>query len=116
MLSPLTIDGVLYADGGITNNFPVEPLLGKCDKIIGIYSNPLKKLKAEDVTSSMSVMERAVTIGIASMSTRKFPDCDLVISPKKLSKLGTFSMSSMDEAYRIGYEEGKARIKEWICQ
>ena len=36
VFSPIEIDGILYADGAILNNFPVEPLIGKCKKIIGI--------------------------------------------------------------------------------
>lgn len=112
VLSPLMIDGTLYADGGITNNFPVEPLLGQCDQIVGVYASPLKTLKAEELNTSMAVMERAFSIGINSMSTRKFSDCDMLIVPEQLLSVGTFSMSSLDQAHQIGYDAAIKMLKE----
>ncbi|MBK9152412.1 MAG: patatin-like phospholipase family protein [Saprospiraceae bacterium] len=35
VFSPVWLDGQCLSDGGIINNFPVEPLIGKCQKIIG---------------------------------------------------------------------------------
>ncbi len=112
VLSPMTIEGVLYADGGITNNFPVEPLLAHCDKIIGVYVNPLNKIKAVELSSSLSVLDRAFKIGMANISIQKFGQCNLVIAPEKLSHFGTFSMSHLDEAYEIGYEAAKNRLAD----
>ncbi len=112
VLSPLRIDGVLYADGGITNNFPVEPLLAPCDKIIGVYANPLRKIKSEELTSSMSVLERAFDIGMASLSIHKFNHCDLLISSEKLNRISTFSMGHLDAAYAIGYETAVEQLQE----
>ncbi len=112
VLSPILIDGVLYADGGITNNFPVEPIVAHCDKIIGIYVNPLEKIKASALTSSKSVLDRAFKIGMANLSIQKFSSCDLMISPEKLSRLGTFSMGHLDEAYQIGYEAALEQLED----
>lgn len=113
VLSPIKIDGVLYADGGITNNFPVEPLIGSCDKLIGVFSNPLRKIKQHDLSTSMAIMDRAIAIGMDSMSTRKFSNCDLVICPEELNKLGTFSMNSLEKAYNIGYETARELLKDF---
>jgi NTE family protein len=112
VLSPMKINDVLYADGGITNNFPVEPLLVHCDKIIGIYVNPLKKVNAEELESSWDVMDRAFKIGMANTSIQKFGQCDLVIAPEKLSAFGTFSMNHLDDAYEIGYEAAKKQLAD----
>jgi NTE family protein len=49
VFSPMIIENELYADGGITNNFPTEPLMTDCDKIIGVQVHPLKKIKVEDL-------------------------------------------------------------------
>ena len=35
VISPTRVDDRLYVDGGIVNNFPVEPLFGLCDTILG---------------------------------------------------------------------------------
>ncbi len=47
---PVEIDGHQYLDGGIVNNFPVEPLTDICEKIIGINVNPV----GEATTSTSS--------------------------------------------------------------
>jgi NTE family protein len=60
VFSPYNINGTLYVDGGIVNNFPVEPLLGKCDYILGVFVNPLKKVTTNKVSNSFRVMERVI--------------------------------------------------------
>lgn len=105
VLSPIEINGELFADGGITDNFPVEPLVPHCSFIIGSYTNPLNKIDPTELSSSMSVMDRAFKIGMASRSTSKFQHCNLVISPEKLSSYGTFSMNHIQELHEIGYTE-----------
>lgn len=104
VFSPVTIDDVLYADGGIMNNFPIEPLEGICDKIIGVYVNPIKDLKKEDFTSSLSVLERSYQLSVGASCFQKFDRFDILISPKELSRFDTFRVSHIDEIYKIGYE------------
>jgi len=45
VFSPIQVGNDLYTDGGLTNNFPVEPLESRCQFIIGSYVNPLMKLE-----------------------------------------------------------------------
>lgn len=111
MLSPVVIDERIYADGGIVNNFPVEPLLGYCDKIIGCYVNPLKKVKPEELTSSSAILERSYQIGRNSMTESKFHHCDLLITPSSLNQYGTFNMNQIDEVFDIGYETASAALQ-----
>jgi NTE family protein len=113
VLSPLMIDGTLYADGGITNNFPVEPLQVHCDQIIGSYVSPLKKIRPADLNSSMSVLDRAFSIGMVSMSEQKFQFCDLLFIPPTLNKFATFSKSHIDEIYKIGYSEARKKLETY---
>lgn len=114
MLTPVVINERIYADGGIVNNFPVEPLLGYCDKIIGCYVNPLKKVKPEELTSSSVILERSYQIGRNSMTDAKFHHCDLIIAPSSLNQYGTFKMNQIDEVFDIGYEAAKTALKAHI--
>nr|WP_321227960.1 patatin-like phospholipase family protein [uncultured Psychroserpens sp.] len=107
VFTPTEINGKFYIDGGTLNNFPVEPLQKDCDKIIGIYVNPLKKISIKDLKHSYSVVERAYKIKVASESMLKFPDCDLVISPEELINYGTFDMNSIDAIFNLGYTTTK---------
>ncbi|MEL6657378.1 MAG: patatin-like phospholipase family protein [Bacteroidota bacterium] len=103
VLSPVLIDGIYYADGGITDNFPLEPLEEECDYIIGSYVNPLDNIEPEELNSSMAVLDRAFKIGVVTLSERKFSDCDLLIAPPGLDQVGTFSLNRIDEVFEMGY-------------
>ena len=103
VFTPTEINGKFYVDGGTLNNFPVEPLIKECDKIIGIYVNPLKKVTIKDLRHSYSVVERAYNIKVASASMLKFPDCDLVVYPEELINYGTFDMNNIDAIFNLGY-------------
>lgn len=109
VFSPLKIEDGLYADGGITNNFPTEPLLSNCDRIIGVYLSPLQKVEIKDLNSTVSVVERAYTISRASISIQKFESCEIVVCPDDLYQFGSFNREHIDEIFKIGYE---AALKE----
>ncbi len=113
VFSPVTIDNVMYADGGIMNNFPIEPLEGVCDKIIGVYVNPINSVKKEELDSTLSVLERSYQLSIGASSVRKFEKFDVLISPEALSKFDTFSVKHIDKIYEIGYEAAKKRISDF---
>jgi NTE family protein len=111
VFTPVEIDSILYADGGILNNFPVEPLLGQCKQIIGVFCNPVPQIKSEQMNTSLQVLERAFHMGMAQTSLKKFELCDLVISPSKLSEFSTFSINHIQEVHDIGYEAAKENLK-----
>lgn len=103
VFTPTEINGNYYVDGGTLNNFPVEPLKPICDKIIGVYVNPLKTVTIKDLKHSYSVIERAYKIKAAAESISKFPDCDIVIKPQELANYATFGMSNVDAIFKLGY-------------
>ncbi|MEO9892517.1 patatin-like phospholipase family protein [Aurantibacter sp.] len=103
VFSPIEIAGNYFVDGGILNNFPVEPLKNRCSKIIGSYVNPLKTIAVKDLKHSYNVLDRAYKLKSAYDSLAKFNDCDFVVSPEALSKYGTFDMRSIDSIFDIGY-------------
>jgi len=112
VLSPVRISGTYYADGAITNNFPVEPLVGTCDTIIGSYVSPLPVIQHGELTNSMAVLERALKIGMAAQSESKFEHCDILVAPHQLNEVGTFSMNRIDEVFEIGYETACQKLEE----
>ena len=103
VFTPTEINGSYYIDGGILNNFPVEPLKKHCDKIIGIYINSLKKISIKDLKYSYSVADRALKIRAAYDSIKKFPECDLIISPEEIGEFAVFGMSNTDIIFELGY-------------
>jgi NTE family protein len=103
VFSPININGSFYVDGGVLNNFPIEPLQPHCNRIIGSYVNALKEIKIKDLKHSYNVLERAYKIKSASESIAKFSDCEFVVSPEELCEYATFDMSSIDAIFDIGY-------------
>ncbi|TYC10553.1 patatin-like phospholipase family protein [Bizionia gelidisalsuginis] len=103
VFTPTEINGKFYVDGGVINNFPIEPLKNTCDKIIGVYVNPLKKISIKDLKHSYTVIERAYKIKNAVESMAKFSACDIMINPQDLSNYGTFDMNSIDAIFNVGY-------------
>ncbi|SIQ64993.1 patatin-like phospholipase family protein [Maribacter ulvicola] len=103
MFSPIAINGSYYIDGGVLNNFPVEPLIPTCNKIIGSYVNALKPVEITDLKHSYNVLDRAYKIKSAAESLAKFTDCEFVISPQELCEFATFDMRKIDLIFDIGY-------------
>jgi NTE family protein len=114
VFSPVLIDGLLYTDGGALNNFPVEPLTGQCDAIIGVDVHPLKDAKPEDISSTFRVMERVFHLTVHYQAVQKYHQCNVVIVPQKLADFGTFDRGRFEEIFEIGYQAAHAKRAELI--
>jgi NTE family protein len=114
IFTPTKIDGRSYSDGGIIDNFPVDPLFGLCRKILGAYASPLRTIDQTDLKSSLAVSMRALELGMYSNSRRRFHQCDLVICPEELRGYGNFDTRHYAEILDIGYRAARARMHEII--
>ncbi len=112
VFTPTEINGSYYIDGGILNNFPVEPLKKHSDSIIGIYINSLKKIGIKDLSHSYNVVDRALKIRAASDSVKKFSECNLVIAPEDLGDYAIFGMNNLDKIFELGYEAARKTIED----
>jgi len=93
----------MFVDGGILNNFPVEPLIGNCDLIIGSVCNHLAPVT--EIHSFGQMVDRAAMLAInASLDNHK-QLCDVVIEPHGLGTYGIFDTNYAEYIYMIGYEE-----------
>lgn len=108
IFKPIIINEHMYIDGGILNNFPVEPLIGNCDLIIGSSCNHLPVVT--EIKSFGSLVDRAAMIAINSSLNMHKILCDIVIEPHGLGGFGIFETDAADEIYMIGYEEGLKAI------
>lgn len=62
VFTPIVIDDNFYVDGGVLNNFPVEPLLSKCDYIIGSSCNHLSPIGG--IRGIKHILERTATLSV----------------------------------------------------
>jgi len=110
IFTPVKFDGVYYFDGSTMNNFPVEPLTGRCDWLYGSYVSVRKEMQSEEVSSIMKVIDRASNLALLSNSDHKFHLCDHVFYPHELSQFETLNSKHIDQMYEIGYTSALKQI------
>jgi len=107
---PIMIDNQMYVDGGILNNFPVEPLMNNCDFIIGSSCNHLKPVSS--ITNITTLMSRAGLMTINKDMEQKSAFCNLLIEPKGMGEISTFDMKKAETIYWLAYEETLRTMKK----
>ena len=113
VFSPVPMDDLLLCDGGVTNNFPVEPLMTISDVIIGVYVNQLNKVNSTELKSTFNVLQRAFLIIRKNQFEQKFSHCDVIISPPNLIEHNILSKNNLQEIFEIGYEEAMLKLSTW---
>jgi len=101
IFTPTVMNGSVMVDGGLLNNFPVEPLIGNCDYIVGVHVNPIGALKKVKIKG---ILERCFQMAIMSTTKTKSGHCDLFLEPVALRKYSVFDTSHANEIFRIGYK------------
>lgn len=114
--TPYMLNGVLYSDGGILNNFPADIIRNQCDKIIGVYLSSPQDVNQNQMNSIRSVTYRAYDLLSHRQETYKFAYCHWLINSLKLSNYSTFETkkNKIDEIFQVGYEEAMNTFKEGL--
>ncbi len=102
---PVTIGKHKFLDGGILNNFPVEPLLGRCENIIGINVNPVGK--ANKVNGLKTIAIRSFHLSMRNHAELRKEKCDIYIEPESLEDFGILDLSSAEKIFETGYKKTK---------
>ena len=105
VLRPYPINGINYIDGGLMNNLPVQPLIGKCDEIIGVYVNPVNP--QSKTISTRNYADRILHIGLRANMLTNIDLCTLYIEPHLLADFNLFKVSAAKEIFEIGYSYTK---------
>jgi len=101
LYDPVEYMGHFLTDGSLANNLPYEPLVGKCDKIIGILTSGFQTdFKS---TSMRSMVNRVIEITTYNNAVDKKNEVDLFIEPPGLSSFGMLSISKAEELFELGY-------------
>jgi NTE family protein len=110
LFMPVKMDNKTFVDGGVINNFPIEPLENKCDFIIGVNVNPVGYM--DDFSSMVSIAERSFNLCFATHINEKSKKCNIFVEPSELVKYRILDAAKIKEIYQIGYKEMKKVIKE----
>jgi NTE family protein len=114
VFSPVSISGQLYADGGIMNNFPVEPLTGACDVIIGCYTTSMKEVGKGQIKNALQISQRANLLMLHANAMDKLYVPDFLFVPEELGGIGVLDKKGIDKAFVIGYDHANRKLDEWL--
>ncbi len=104
VFNPVTIDGRLYADGGIMDNFPLEPLANKVDYIIGCYTSGVKEVGKTLLKNPLQLANRTHRLMLHANSRAKLYAADILLRPKGLEYINVLDRKGIDKAFLIGYD------------
>ena len=104
VFSPVEIDKVLYADGGIMNNFPKEYVEVNCDYTIGSNVSINGILEKKDLNNSLQLTGRITGLMIYASCREKIGECDVLIEPQELEQIGVLDKKGIEKAFMIGYD------------
>ncbi len=107
LFSPVEINGCLHADGGVMNNFPIDPLLDQELFILGSNVVPLDPAPPADLRTSMSLLNRAQALTWHSGIQPRLQLCDFLWEPAGINEIQFLDFSRVREAYELGYEKAK---------
>lgn len=102
VFSPVNINGNFYVDGGVTNNFPVEPLKDICNEIIGVNVNPTGSFEVNEGIGKLAM--HAFHLSIASGLDEKRKILKYFIEPAELKNYTYYDIKRGKEIYDIGYQ------------
>ena len=108
LFEPEIINKNHYIDGGLYNNFPIEPLLNKYPYILGVHVN---NFKHSDDYNAMAIAERVFSAVIKNNVKKKLNQCDYLINPFLGNRVGIIDFGNTDKLFQIGYNEGVKFIK-----
>jgi len=110
LFSPVDIDGCMHADGGVMNNFPIDPLLDQGLFIIGSNVSPLETVSPDKLATTLSLLNRSQLLTWQSGIQLRLPHCDFLIEPEGINEIDFWETKKMMQAYEIGYQAAQAAM------
>ena len=102
LFKPVEINGITYCDGGLIDNLPIKPLLGKCEKIICVNLIHLKHKK--QFKNSKKIFARIFDVLTYHNQKTYISECDILIEPPAIYNQPYFSNKKARETFNIGYD------------
>lgn len=101
IFQPMNFEDRLYVDGGVLNNFPVEPLIEKTNIIIGSHVNSIKKEGAQ--IHMRDILDRSFHLAMSNAVRHKSHICNVFIEPPNMSQFSIFETKRARQIYEYCY-------------
>jgi NTE family protein len=102
LFEPITFNETTLVDGGVLNNMPVEPLIGKYDYIIGSHCNPFGMQQTSKSLSS--IVQKSLFLAINNNSKSRIDQCNFLIEPPELKSYDPYDIRKSSAIFKAGYE------------
>jgi NTE family protein len=102
LFSPVVINGYQYLDGGMINNFPIEPFVGDPAPLVGIHVNPVST--SSHFKSTYRIVERSLELAAHKNVQWRKKQCQLVIEPEELARFSVYDFGKAKDIFETGYE------------
>ncbi len=104
------IKNAIYVDGGLLNNFPIEPLKNTCHITIGSNVCPHGQLPTTKRLKTLrDITERTFSLSIWNNVQPRLSQCDIIVEPENMFDFHLFDFSKSEQLIELGY---KATIKQ----
>jgi NTE family protein len=110
VFEPVVIDSVVYVDGSMMNNLPIEPIKGKCRKIIMIDVTAVSKKML--TSGRIKIGYRAGLAMMKQMNADRIAQADYYVGLETLEKYNLFDFKEYKTIIQIGYEGMKQYLEE----
>jgi NTE family protein len=105
---PVTINEIVYVDGGILSNLPVYSIAELCNSITAINVNPVSY--ALHPNSMIDVMLRTLQISVNANIYQELAKVNLFIEPSGMDKYSLFNVSKGTEMFELAYQFTKNKL------
>jgi len=109
VFKPVILEGKMFVDGGVLDNFPIEPIRSDCDFIIGSSCNHLPVVST--ISNFRKLFARAAIMSINSDMERKCQFLDVLIEPEGMGATSLFDVKKTEEIYWLSYNAALKKIK-----
>ncbi len=112
LFKPMKFNDYLLADGGISNNLPVEPLINKKGSVVGVHVNPISPIASP--RSTWGILERTFQLSVFSNIGVRSQQCDFFIEPPALHSYNVYDFKKANEIYQIGLLYGQSILPQLL--
>ena len=103
VFNPFEIDGELYVDGGLVNNFPTDVVKAMgADIIIGVDVGAVL-YKKEEITSIIKILDQSASFYNYRVARENKKLCDIYIRPN-IDGISSMSFDKTVEIIKLGYD------------
>jgi NTE family protein len=103
VFEPVIMGNKMLVDGGVLNNFALEPLEKICDIIIGSYVNKMADgINPQSMSGTKNIIDRCFHLAISNSVYTKVNKCDVFIE-SPLHVFDMYDVKQADKIFKIGY-------------